>query len=130
MDTIVVADRNSFIHQEGQAVFRWTTTRIAPVALQALKLAGLSPADVDVLVPHQANLRIIEAIAKRLRAAGAREDMLVADDIVYSGNTSSASIPMALDHMRAAGTARSGDVLLLVGFGAGMTYAGQVVVCP
>ncbi|MGH4014845.1 MAG: beta-ketoacyl-ACP synthase III [Pseudonocardiaceae bacterium] len=130
VDTIVVADRNSFIRQEGQAVFRWATTKIAPVALRALELAGLTPADVDVLVPHQANLRIVEAIAKRLRAAGAREDMVVADDIVHSGNTSSASIPLALDHMRAEGRARSGDVALLVGFGAGLSYAGQAVVLP
>jgi 3-oxoacyl-[acyl-carrier-protein] synthase-3 len=56
--------------------------------------------------------------------------MVVADDIVHSGNTSSASIPMALDHLRAAGRARSGDVVLLVGFGAGLSYAAQVVVLP
>lgn len=129
-DTIVVADRGSFIRQEGQAVFRWATTKIAPVALQALELAGLTPADVDVLVPHQANLRIVEAIAKRLRAAGARQDMVVADDIAHSGNTSSASIPLALDHMRAEGRVRSGDVALLIGFGAGLSYAGQAVILP
>jgi 3-oxoacyl-[acyl-carrier-protein] synthase-3 len=128
--TIVVADRNSFIRQEGQEVYRWAITQIAPVALRALELAGVSPADVDVLVPHQANLRIVEAIAKRMRAAGAREDMVVADDIVYSGNTSSASIPLALDHMRAEGRVRSGDLALLVGFGAGLSYAGQAVVLP
>ena len=57
------------LHQEGQAVFRWATTKIAPVALRAIELAGLTPADIDVLVPHQANLRIVEAIAKRLRKA-------------------------------------------------------------
>ncbi|MGH3938493.1 MAG: beta-ketoacyl-ACP synthase III [Pseudonocardiaceae bacterium] len=130
VDTIVVADRNSFLRQEGQAVFRWATTRVAPVALRALELAGLVPADVDVLVPHQANLRIVEAIAKRLRAAGARPDMVVADDIVRSGNTSSASIPIALDHMRAEGRVRSGDVALLIGFGAGLSYAGQAVILP
>jgi 3-oxoacyl-[acyl-carrier-protein] synthase III len=130
VDTIVVADRNSFIRQEGQEVYRWAITQIAPVALRALKLAGLAPTDVDVLVPHQANLRIIEAIAKRLRAAGAREDMVVADDITHSGNTSSASIPLALDHMRAEGRVRSGDLALLVGFGAGLSYAGLAVVLP
>jgi 3-oxoacyl-[acyl-carrier-protein] synthase-3 len=130
VDTIVVADRNSFIRQEGQEVYRWAITKIAPVALRALELAGLAPVDVDVLVPHQANLRIIEAIAKRLRAAGAREDMVVADDIIHSGNTSSASIPLALDHMRAEGRVRSGDLALLVGFGAGLSYAGQAVVLP
>ncbi len=116
--------------QEGQAVFRWATTQIAPVALRAVELAGLTPADIDVFVPHQANLRIVDAVAKRLRSKGARDDMVVADDIVESGNTSSASIPMAIDHMRAAGRARSGDTTLLVGFGAGLSYAGQVVVLP
>ena len=118
------------LHQEGQAVFRWATTQVAPVALRAIELAGLTPADVDVLVPHQANLRIVEAVAKRLRAKGARADMRVADDIVHSGNTSSASIPLALDHMRAQGRLRSGDTVVLVGFGAGLSYAAQVVVCP
>lgn len=118
------------LHQEGQAVFRWATTQIAPVALRAIELAGLTPADIDVFVPHQANLRIVEAVARRLRARGAREDMIVAEDVVHSGNTSSASVPLALDHLRAAGRARSGDTALLVGFGAGLSYAGQVVVLP
>jgi 3-oxoacyl-[acyl-carrier-protein] synthase-3 len=118
------------LHQEGQAVFRWATTKIAPVALRAIELAGLTPADIDVFVPHQANLRIVESVAKRLRVKGARDDMRVADDIVHSGNTSSASVPLALDHMRADGRLRSGDIALLVGFGAGLSYAGQVVVIP
>ncbi|WP_224393164.1 beta-ketoacyl-ACP synthase III [Pseudonocardia sp. ICBG1293] len=126
----ILGETTNKLYQEGQAVFRWTTTAISPVALDAIERAGLTPADIDVLVPHQANLRIVEAIAKKLRQKGAREDMVVADDIVHSGNTSSASIPMALDHMRTAGRVRSGDVLLLVGFGAGLSYAGQVVVCP
>jgi 3-oxoacyl-[acyl-carrier-protein] synthase-3 len=130
VDTIVIADRHSFIRQEGQEVYRWAITKIAPVALHALELAGLTPEDVDVLVPHQANLRIVEAIARRIRAAGARKDMVVADDIVHSGNTSSASIPLALDHMRAEGRVRSGDLALLVGFGAGLSYASQAVVLP
>jgi 3-oxoacyl-[acyl-carrier-protein] synthase-3 len=128
-DMIITTERGH-LRQEGQAVFRWATTKIAPVALRAVELAGLQPSDVDVLIPHQANLRIVDAIARKLRKAGARDDMVVADDIVYSGNTSSASIPLALDHMRAAGTVRSGDVLLFVGFGAGLTYAGQVALCP
>jgi len=129
VDTIYMRDHR-YLYQEGQSVFRWATTQIAPIALKALELAGIEPSDVDVLIPHQANLRIVEAIAKRLRAKGAREDMVVADDIRYSGNTSSASIPMALDHMRKAGTVKPGDVILMVGFGAGLSYAGQVVVCP
>jgi 3-oxoacyl-[acyl-carrier-protein] synthase-3 len=121
---------DKYIYQEGQTVFRWATTQIAPIAMRALDAAGLQPSDVDVLIPHQANLRIVEAIAKRLRAKGARDEMVVADDIVYSGNTSSASIPMAMDHMRVAGRIKTGDVALLVGFGAGLSYAGQVVICP
>jgi 3-oxoacyl-[acyl-carrier-protein] synthase-3 len=129
-DAIRVNHDTHGLRQEGQTVFRWATTKIAPVALQAIELAGLTPADIDVFVPHQANLRIVEAVAKRLRKQGAREDMRVADDIVHSGNTSSASIPLALDHMRADGRLRSGDVVLLVGFGAGLSYAAQVVVCP
>jgi 3-oxoacyl-[acyl-carrier-protein] synthase-3 len=128
-DMIYMRD-DRWIYQEGQAVFRWATTKVAPIALRALELTGLKPSDVDVLIPHQANLRIVGAIAKKLRAEGAREDMVVADDIMYSGNTSSASVPMALDHMRAAGRVRSGDVLLLVGFGAGLSYASQVVISP
>ncbi len=129
VDLIYMRD-NRYIFQEGQPVFRWATTQIAPIAMRAVELAGLELSDIDVLIPHQANLRIVEAIAKRLRAKGAREDLVVADDIRYSGNTSSASIPMALDHMRAAGTVKRGDVVLTVGFGAGLSYAGQVLVCP
>ncbi|WIY02329.1 beta-ketoacyl-ACP synthase 3 [Amycolatopsis mongoliensis] len=129
VDLIYMRD-DKYIYQEGQSVFRWATTKIAPIAMQALDAAGLKPSDVDVLIPHQANLRIVEAIAKKLRANGAREDMVVADDIKYSGNTSSASIPLALDHMRKAGTAKPGDVVLAVGFGAGLSYAGQAFVCP
>jgi 3-oxoacyl-[acyl-carrier-protein] synthase-3 len=129
-EVIRIEQASSSIRQEGQTVFRWATTQIAPIALRAIELAGLTPADIDVFVPHQANLRIVEAVARRLRKAGAREDMRVAQDIVHSGNTSSASIPLAIDHMRAAGEISRGDVVLLVGFGAGLSYAGQVVVCP
>ncbi|MHA6620814.1 beta-ketoacyl-ACP synthase III [Pseudonocardia sp. DLS-67] len=128
--TINIDAETNTLHQEGQAVFRWATTKIAPVALKAIELAGLTPADIDVFVPHQANLRIVDAVARKLRKEGAREDMVVADDIVGSGNTSSASIPLALDHMRADGRMRPGDVVLLAGFGAGLSFAGQVVVSP
>ncbi len=129
-DAITVVARDAFLFQEGQAVFRWATSAIAPVAIRAAAAAGVSLADIDVLATHQANLRIIEAIAKKVIAAGARPDLRVARDIVTSGNTSSASIPMALDRMRASGEATSGDLVLAVGFGAGLTYAAQVFRCP
>lgn len=129
-ETIYIADRNSYVYQEGQSVFRWATTAIAPVAARAAAAAGITLADVDIIACHQANLRIVDAIAKKLIDLGARPDVRVARDIVTTGNTSSASIPIALDRMRAAGQAHSGDVVLAVGFGAGLTYAGQVFVCP
>jgi 3-oxoacyl-[acyl-carrier-protein] synthase-3 len=129
-DLISVPVGGRWLQQEGQAVFRWATTAVAPVAVDALELAGLTPADVDVLVPHQANLRILEALAKSLRKLGAREDMVLARDIVTSGNTSAGSVPMALDHLRAAGEVPAGGVALLVGFGAGLSYAAQAVLLP
>jgi 3-oxoacyl-[acyl-carrier-protein] synthase III len=125
-DKICIADRNSFIVQEGQAVFRWATTALHPVAKQACARAGVDPASLAAFVPHQANLRIIESIARKLGAPQAR----VADDIVHSGNTSSASIPMALSAMIERGEIGSGDKVLLLGFGAGISYAAQVITIP
>ena len=125
-ERIYVKDRNSFIHQDGQAVFRWATTALHPVARQACEAAGMDPAELTAFVPHQANLRIIEAIARRLGAPQAK----VADDIVTAGNTSSASIPLALSRMIERDEVVSGDTALLIGFGAGICYAAQVVTLP
>ena len=125
-DKIRIADRNSFLFQEGQAVFRWATTALHPVALAACERAGVDPTTLAAFVPHQANLRIIESIARKLRAPQAR----VADDIVHSGNTSSASIPLALSAMIERGEIGSGDAVLLLGFGAGISYAAQVITIP
>ena len=129
-ETIYIKDRNSFIYQEGQSVFRWATSAIAPVAIRAAEQAGVSLADIDVLATHQANLRIVDAIARKIVSAGGREDLIVVRDIVTTGNTSSASIPIGLDRMRAAGEISSGQLVLAVGFGAGLTFAGQVFRCP
>jgi 3-oxoacyl-[acyl-carrier-protein] synthase-3 len=125
-DKICIADRDSFIVQEGQAVFRWATTELHPVALAACERAGVSPQELDVFVPHQANLRIVESIARRLKAPQAR----VADDIVHAGNTSSASIPLALSRMIERDEVSSGEHALLLGFGAGLCYAAQVITVP
>ncbi|WP_395725591.1 beta-ketoacyl-ACP synthase III [Nakamurella sp.] len=128
--TIRIEGRNGHFIQEGQTVFRWATSAIAPVAIRATRAAGLELSDIDVLVTHQANLRIIDAIAKKIVKEGGRDDLKVGRDIVTTGNTSSASIPIALDRMRAAGEVSSGEVVLSVAFGAGLTYASQVFVCP
>jgi 3-oxoacyl-[acyl-carrier-protein] synthase-3 len=125
-DKIYIKDRNSFIFQEGQTVFRWATTALHPVAKKACERAGVDPTQLAAFVPHQANLRIVEAIARRIGAPQAR----VADDIVNAGNTSSASIPLALSRMIERGEISSGDAVLLLGFGAGISYAAQVITAP
>lgn len=125
-DKIYIKDRYSFIFQEGQAVFRWATTALHPVALRACADAGVDPAELAVFVPHQANLRIIDALARKIGAPRAK----VATDIVHAGNTSSASIPLALSRMIERGELSSGDKALLIGFGAGVCYAAQVIAIP
>ncbi|HEY7488799.1 MAG TPA: beta-ketoacyl-ACP synthase III [Streptosporangiaceae bacterium] len=125
-DKISVKDRHSFLFQEGQAVFRWATTALHPVAAEACRRAGVEPSELAAFVPHQANLRIVESIARRLKATNA----VVADDIVTAGNTSAASIPMALSRMVEGGGLPSGAPALLLGFGAGLTYAAQVIQIP
>jgi 3-oxoacyl-[acyl-carrier-protein] synthase-3 len=125
-DMIVVKDRTSFLAQEGQAVFRWATSNLHPLGLAACTRAGVRPQDLAAFVPHQANLRIIEAIARKLGVPRER----VADDIIHAGNTSSASIPLALARMTEHGELDSGAAALLLGFGAGMCYAAQVITVP
>ena len=125
-DKICIKDRNSFIFQEGQAVFRWATTALHPIAKQACAEAGVDTTELAVFVPHQANLRIIEALARKIGAPQAK----VASDIVTAGNTSSASIPLALSRMIERGELASGDKALLIGFGAGVCYAAQVITLP
>ncbi len=112
--------------QDGQTVYRWATSTVAGVGLRACERAGVTPDELAAFIPHQANLRIIDLVAKRLGASNA----VVARDIVTSGNTSSASIPIALSKMIERGEIPSGAPVLLVGFGAGLTYAGQVVLAP
>jgi 3-oxoacyl-[acyl-carrier-protein] synthase III len=123
---ITIADRNAFLHQEGQAVFRWATTNMHPIAAQACERAGVAVSDLSAFVPHQANLRIIESITRKLGVP--RERM--ADDIVHAGNTSSASVPLALARMAERGDLKPGSLALLLGFGAGLCYAAQVITVP
>jgi 3-oxoacyl-[acyl-carrier-protein] synthase-3 len=127
MHAIQIVEGTHYIQQEGQAVFRWATSQIAPVALEACRLAGVEPAELAAFIPHQANLRIIEGIAKRLKLP---ESTAIARDIVTAGNTSSASIPLALSRMAERGEIPSGAPVLTIGFGSGLTYAGQVLAAP
>jgi 3-oxoacyl-[acyl-carrier-protein] synthase-3 len=125
-DKITIPLDTRFVRQDGQAVFRWATTAMHAVAVEACNRAGITPADVSAFIPHQANLRIIEAIARKLGIPRER----VADDIVHSGNTSSASIPLALSRMAEQGRLQPGTPALLLGFGAGLSYAAQVITVP
>ncbi|MFV0132708.1 beta-ketoacyl-ACP synthase III [Streptomyces sp. HMX87] len=112
--------------QEGQSVYRWATTQLPAIALRACERAGFQPGDLAAVVLHQANLRIIEPLAERIGAVNA----VVARDVVESGNTSAASIPLALSKLVERGEIGSGDPVLLFGFGGNLSYAGQVVRCP
>ncbi len=123
---IVIEGRDGKLWQDGQAVFRWATTAMPPIALEACRRAGVTPADITAFVPHQANLRIIESIGKKI---GIPRDR-VADDIIHAGNTSSASIPLALSRMAEQGRLQPGTPALLIAFGAGLSYAAQVVTVP
>jgi 3-oxoacyl-[acyl-carrier-protein] synthase-3 len=125
-DSVAIDERTRYFRQEGQAVYRWATGTMAPIALEACRRAGVEPGDLAAFVPHQANLRIIDAIARRLGVP----DAIVARDIVTSGNTSAATIPLALSRMVERGEVPSGAPVLLLGFGSGLAYAGQVVLAP
>ena len=126
---VLEADRPEMPHlvMQGNPVFRWASFEMAKVARQALDRAGVTVDDLDVFVPHQANMRIIDAMARAMKLP---DHVRIGRDIADQGNTSAASIPLALDRMMVEGEARSGDLALLVAFGAGLAYAAQVVVVP
>ncbi|MEW2571410.1 beta-ketoacyl-ACP synthase III [Streptomyces sp. NPDC047070] len=112
--------------QEGQSVYRWATTKLPAIARKACERAGVTPEDLAAVVLHQANLRIIEPLAGKIGAVNA----VIARDVVESGNTSAASIPMALSKLVERGEISTGDRVLLFGFGGNLSYAGQVIHCP
>jgi 3-oxoacyl-[acyl-carrier-protein] synthase III len=113
--------------QEGQTVFRWAVWEMVKVAKQALEVAGVKPEELDAIVMHQANERIIDEMAKQL---GLPEHVVVARDIKTTGNTSAASIPLAMHALLEQGQIKSGDLALQIGFGAGLAFGAQVVVVP
>jgi 3-oxoacyl-[acyl-carrier-protein] synthase-3 len=113
--------------QEGQSVFRWAVWEMVKVAKLALEVAGVKPEELSALVTHQANERIIDEMAKQLALP---ENVVIAKDIIKTGNTSAASIPLAMHALLAEGRIKSGDLALQIGFGAGLAYGAQVVVVP
>ena len=115
------------LRMEGNPVFKWASFTMAKTAAEALDAAGVRPEDLDVFAPHQANMRITDAMFRALKLPS---DVVVARDIAYQGNTSAASIPLAIEALLESGEAKSGDTCLIIGFGAGLVYAGQVIVLP
>jgi 3-oxoacyl-[acyl-carrier-protein] synthase III len=112
---------------QGNPVFRWASFEMAKIAHATLDRSGITVDDLDVFVPHQANMRIIDAMARAMKLP---PHVKIARDIAEQGNTSAASIPLALDRMVEEGEAKSGDTALLIAFGAGLAYAAQVVKVP
>lgn len=126
-DSVLLAGEwQPLFRQEGQSVFRWATGEMVPIALAACERAGVTPAELGAVVTHQANLRIIEAIAGRLGA----DNAVIARDVVESGNTSAASVPLALSKLVEQRAVRPGSPALLLSFGGGLSWAGQVITCP
>lgn len=113
--------------QEGQTVFRWAVWEMVKVAKRTLEVAGVKPEELNAIVMHQANERIIDEMAKQL---GLPENVVVAKDIKTTGNTSAASIPLAMHALLEQGQIKSGDLALQIGFGAGLAFGAQVVVVP
>ncbi len=115
------------ISMKGQTVFRWAVYQMAPVALKALELAGLTPQTLAAFIPHQANMRIIDSMAKSMKLP---DTVAIARDVRTSGNTSAASIPLAMDTLLQERPDLHGRSALIIGFGAGLVYAGQAIELP
>ena len=115
------------LRMEGNPVFKWASYPMAKTAAEALDAAGVRPEELKVFAPHQANMRITDAMFRALKLP---PEVVVARDIARQGNTSAASIPLAIDALLESGEAKSGDTCLIIGFGAGLVYAGQVIILP
>jgi 3-oxoacyl-[acyl-carrier-protein] synthase-3 len=120
---ILYADHGGTMHMQGREVFRNAVRACAASCERVVGEAGYRFEDVDLFVPHQANRRIIDAVAERLGI----EESRCAITVDTTGNTSAASIPIALAAASAAGRVSDGDLVLLSGFGAGMTWASALL---
>ncbi len=116
-----------FLTMDGSKVFRWAAVQVSKVCAETLESAGVTADQIQAFIPHQANGRINSAMAKHL---GLPDTVAIANDIEQTGNTSAASIPLAMETMLREGQAKEGDIALCIGFGAGLSYAGQVVRLP
>jgi len=123
LEHLLYADVGGYIHMDGKEVFRRAVRIMVDSARKSLAKAGLTTNDVTLCVPHQANLRIIDAACRQLEIPLERTAVVLHE----TGNTSSASIPLALFDAADGGRLRSGDIVLMVGFGAGMTAASAVL---
>jgi 3-oxoacyl-[acyl-carrier-protein] synthase-3 len=123
MSEEVLQSRSNYLKMAGREVFKHAVLTMAEACDEAIARAGIKPEEIDLLVPHQANIRIIDATAKH---AGIPPEKVVVTVDRY-GNTSAASIPMALAHAEATGRLKQGMVVLLVAFGAGFTWGSTVV---
>ncbi len=118
-----VRNKMHYVYQEGREVFKFAVRGMADVAMEVLERNGVDPSEVKLLVPHQANIRIIEAAQRRL---GLSDEQVVVT-IDRFGNTTSASIPSALRVARDEGRLRKGDLVVLVSFGAGFTWGATLL---
>ncbi|GAA4779229.1 beta-ketoacyl-ACP synthase III [Citricoccus nitrophenolicus] len=130
-DTSALTDPESklwpTLHQDGPSVFRWAVWSMAKVAQEALDQAGVRAEDLAAFLPHQANERIIDEMAKQLKLP---DTVTIGRDIKETGNTSAASIPLAMHRVLQEDPSLSGGLALQIGFGAGLVYGAQVVRLP
>ena len=122
----VLANKEYFPFMDGRTVFKMAVTRLPEVARELLGKAGLQLADIDLVIPHQANLRINEAFRDRLQLPEEK----IYNNIQEYGNTTSATIPIALDEVMEKGMLKSGDTVMSIGRGAGRTWGGVIYRMP
>jgi 3-oxoacyl-[acyl-carrier-protein] synthase-3 len=115
---------NPYVYMNGQEVYKFATRQVPVCINKALDKAGLTVGDIDLFVLHQANVRIIESVAKRLKVDISKFPM----NLDRVGNMSSATIPVLLDELNREGRIKEGDRLVLSGFGAGLTYGASILV--
>ena len=119
----MVKNAEIFPYMNGNFVFKHAVTRFPEVIMEALQTNGYSPEDVDILIPHQANLRITQFVSKKM---GLPEEKVVSNIQKY-GNTTAASIPIALSEAWEAGKVKEGDLVCLAAFGSGFTWASALI---